>query len=75
MIRIIFTGALAVSNPSSINCNIRSFVKYLRESSRSFSLAELDLKRYNDDQIDFSLLFIFTSLHLILTMILLNFVQ
>lgn len=45
MIRIIFTGALAVSNPSSINCNIRSFVKYLNDSSRSFSLAELDLNK------------------------------
>jgi len=39
----VFTGVLAVSKPSSINCNIPSFVKYLRDSSRSFSLAELDL--------------------------------
>lgn len=41
----IFTGALAVSKPSSINCNTPSLVRYFRESSRSFSFAELDLKK------------------------------
>lgn len=40
----LFTGALAVSNPSSIICNKRSFVRHLSESSRSFSLTERDLE-------------------------------
>jgi len=38
------TGALVVLKPSSINCNIRSRVKFFRDSSSNFSFAELALK-------------------------------
>lgn len=39
-----FTGVLAVSKPSSINCNTRSRVKFFKDSSSNFSFAELALQ-------------------------------